>query len=158
MFPGLRLAYIFFPSAELVSKFKQVKNAVDRQSPIIEQAIVAKFMEEGHFLRHVRKMRVLYSERQSLLMKLLREHLGKNITISVAPSGMQLLVWLPGSLDLVKFNEAIAEQQLAVAFVNDYALEHSRPPVISLGFTAFGKYKLKTGVEKRAQCFRAAQS
>ncbi len=158
LFPGLRLAYIVLPSAELVSKFKQVKNAVDRQSPIIEQAIVAKFMEEGHFLRHVRKMRVLYSERQSLLMKLLREHLGKNITISVAPSGMQLLVWLPGSLDLVKFNEAIAEQQLAVAFVNDYALEHSRPPVISLGFTAFGKYKLKTGVEKLAQCFRAAQS
>jgi len=158
LFPGLRLAYIVLPSVSLINKFKQVKNSVDRQSPILDQAILSKFMEEGYFLRHIRKMRLLYAERQTILIKLLREYLGKSVHISAAPSGMQLLLWLPNNINLVKFNEAIAMHQLAVAFVNDYALEHSRPPVISLGFTAFSKYKLKTGVEKLAQCIKEAQS
>jgi len=55
LFPGLRLAYIVLPSEEMVETFKIIKENLDRQSPVIDQLILCRFIEEGHFLRHIRK-------------------------------------------------------------------------------------------------------
>jgi GntR family transcriptional regulator/MocR family aminotransferase len=152
LFPGLRLAYIVLPSVEMVDQFKEVKDNLDRQSPVMEQLILCRFMEEGHFLRHIRKMRLLYAERQNILIQLLNEHLKDYLRLNTAPSGMHLLCWLSDKINIARFREEIKKQNLSISFVDDHAVEHSLPPAITLGFTAFSKYKLKTGVEKLQQC------
>lgn len=152
LFPGLRLAYIVLPSVELVNELKKVKENLDRQSPAMEQIILTRFMEEGYFLRHIRKMRLLYAERQKILTGLMKEQLGDYFRLSIAPSGMHLLCWISDKIDLAKFKQEIKKQKLSVSFASEYTLQHSIPPAIVLGFTAFSKYKLQTGVEKLAQC------
>ena len=52
LFPALRLGYMVLPSVEMAQQFKLVKSTIDRQSPVIDQAFVAQFMNEGHFARH----------------------------------------------------------------------------------------------------------
>ncbi len=152
LFPGLRLAYIVLPSVEMVNDFKKVKEIFDRQSPIMEQLILYRFMEEGFFLRHIRKMRLLYAERQQIIVKLLNEQLSDYIRLNVPPSGMHVIGWLSEKINLSSFGQEIKKQNLAVSFISEFTLQHTLPPAIALGFTAFTKYQLKTAVEKLRYC------
>ena len=154
LFPGLRLAYIVLPTLEMVEDFKKIKDHRDRQSPILEQAILTKFMEDGYFLRHIRKMRLLYAQRQKILIHLLREQLGEYLSIEAAPSGLHLVCLLSDKINVEKFKQEIAKQKLTVSFISNFTLKHTMPPAIALGYSAFSKYKLETGVEKLLQCFQ----
>lgn len=156
LFPGLRLAYIVLPAVQMVAQFKRVKDNQDRQSPIMEQLILCDFMEGGYFLRHIRKMRLLYAERQQQLLQLLQTHLKDQLRVSLSPSGMHLLCWLPEGIDMAKFKDAIQKQQLAISFVSSFSIQHKLPPAILLGFTAYTKYKMRVGVEKLQSCLREA--
>lgn len=148
LFPGLRLAYIVLPDKDMVNEVKKMKGMMDRQSPILDQLIVARFLEEGHFLRHIRKMRLLYSERRKILVKLIEENLGDYLSIQPATAGMNLTAGLSEKIDILKLKEELKKQQVIVSFINDYSLENFIKPAISLGFSAFTKYKLKTGIQK----------
>ena len=77
MFPSLRLGYVIVPP-QLVDAFHRAKAVFDRHSPTVEQAVLAEFIAEGHMARHVRRMRVLYMERQNALLEALhREFEGR---------------------------------------------------------------------------------
>ncbi len=156
LFPGIRLAYLVLPTVEMVAQFRQTKYITDRQSPILEQLMVAQFMEDGYFLRHIRKMRLLYAERQNRLLKLLQQQLGDYLEVKASPSGMHLIGWLSEKISYPKLREEIKKQGLSVHFLDDFTLHHPLPPAIILGYTAFSKYKLKSATELLTKCVKAA--
>lgn len=156
LFPGLRLAYLVLPSIQMAREFKKVKAMLDRHSPILEQIIVSQFMAEGHFLRHLRKMRLLYAERRNLLLKLSNEILGDYLKINEIPSGMNITGTLSEKVDPRKLKIEVQNHHIIVPFVDEYALENFTPDAIILGYTAFSKYKLKTGLEKLRTCMENA--
>jgi GntR family transcriptional regulator/MocR family aminotransferase len=55
------------------------------------QAVVARFMDEGHFGRHLRRMRGLYAARRSALIDGLRRTVGGDLELRVASGGLHLL-------------------------------------------------------------------
>ena len=67
LFPALRLGYIVIP-ADLVGRFAAVREAMDIFPPTLYQAVLADFLGEGHFGRHIRRMRLLYRERRAALV------------------------------------------------------------------------------------------
>jgi GntR family transcriptional regulator/MocR family aminotransferase len=67
LFPALRLGYLVVPPA-LVDAFTSARALADRGSPVFEQAVLAEFLHEGHFARHIRWMRQMYGERQAVLI------------------------------------------------------------------------------------------
>jgi DNA-binding transcriptional MocR family regulator len=56
LFPGLRLGYAVVPRAVLAA-FAAARYLMDRQPPTLYQAVLAQFMQQGHFAAHVRRMR-----------------------------------------------------------------------------------------------------
>ncbi len=154
LFPGLRLAYIVLPTIEMVYELKKVKGMMDRQSPILDQIILSKFIEEGHFLRHIRKMRLLYSERRKILVKLIEENLSDYLTVEPSASGMNITASLSEKIDVQKLKEEAKINGVIVPFINDYTLENFIKPSVTLGFTGFTKYILKTGIQKLVTCMQ----
>jgi GntR family transcriptional regulator / MocR family aminotransferase len=67
MFPGLRLAYAVVPE-RAVERVGRVAHSMNAGSPTLLQAAVADFIEQGHFARHLKRMRALYSERRMLIV------------------------------------------------------------------------------------------
>jgi GntR family transcriptional regulator/MocR family aminotransferase len=74
VFPALRLGYLVVPES-LVDAFRAARGFADRHSPVLEQAVLADFLTQGHFSRHVRRMRVLYAARQEALVEAARREL-----------------------------------------------------------------------------------
>ena len=93
LFPSIRLAYIVVPEAE-VGRFEQTCQVFGGASPQLTQAIVTAFITEGHFARHIQRMRKLYAERRALTAAGLERVLGKRMHIDSQPGGMHLIIRL----------------------------------------------------------------
>ncbi len=99
LFPALRLGYLVIP-ADLVARFVAVREAMDIFPPTFPQAVLADFIAEGHFGRHLRRMRELYRERRAALVEALRKELGTSVHVQGAQAGMHLVAALAeGSRD-----------------------------------------------------------
>lgn len=91
LFPALRLGYVVIPP-DLVPHFEAVRKASDLSSAGFEQAVVADFMRDGHFARHIRKMRLLYRERRSTLVDALQRELGHAAEVAGSDAGLHLVL------------------------------------------------------------------
>src|ERR1043165_4881836 len=154
LFPSLRLGYLVGPP-NLVDAFVAARSMSGRHSPTIEQAVLTDFMEEGHFGRHIRRMRTLYRGRQSALVKEIRREAGALIEVEPSPAGIHLVAWLREGLDdLEVTREADArgvETQPMSAF---YAGKPGRGGV-ELGYAAYNEAKLRRGAARLAEAIRA---
>ena len=93
LLPSIRLAYLVVPETQ-VERFEQISQAFAGGSPELTQAIVAAFITEGHFARHIQRMRRLYAERREATAAGLESVLGKHMRIDLQPGGMHLILWL----------------------------------------------------------------
>jgi GntR family transcriptional regulator/MocR family aminotransferase len=94
LFPSLRLGYAVVP-VDLVERFTAVRNALDVSPPYLYQAVLNDFMREGHFARHIRRMRVLYGERRTTLVESIAKEFGSALEVLGSQAGMHLAVTLP---------------------------------------------------------------
>ena len=100
LFPSLRLGYIVIPS-DLVERFHAVRRVMDLSPPRFYQEVVSDFIREGHFARHIRRMRVHYGEVRSALVAILSRELGPSVKLLGDEAGMHVAVTLQnGSCDL----------------------------------------------------------
>ncbi len=95
MFPGIRLAYLVVPEAQ-VRRFEDVNRVLGNGIPGLTQALVCAFMTEGHFARHIQRMRRLYAERREATAAGLAKVFGPDMPIHPQPGGMHLLVKMKG--------------------------------------------------------------
>ena len=90
LFPGLRLGYLVVPEAE-VDRIIRMRELLHRGASIHLQAVVADFMSEGHFARHIKRMRSLYEERRASLANALTEVFEDRLTVQLQAGGMHLI-------------------------------------------------------------------
>jgi GntR family transcriptional regulator/MocR family aminotransferase len=93
LFPALRLGYLVLPTA-LVAPFTAAKWLTDRHTSTFEQAVLTEFIGEGHFERHLRRLRTRHAARRVALLEALATYLGQRVEVSGANAGVHLLVWL----------------------------------------------------------------
>lgn len=98
MFPGLRLAYVVVPE-RAVERVGRVACSMNAGSPALLQAAAADFMEQGHFARHVKRMRALYGQRRVLIADALKQAFGERLSIDLPPGGIQFAVQFREGLD-----------------------------------------------------------
>jgi GntR family transcriptional regulator / MocR family aminotransferase len=111
LFPALRLGYLVIPP-DLVEAFLTVRWAMDLGPPSFYQEVLADFIGEGHFARHIRRMRVLYRERRSALVDSIREELGTMVEVLGGEAGMHLTVTLPHKIRDLEIAERAARENL----------------------------------------------
>lgn len=158
IFPSLRLGYMVVP-ADLVDAFAAARALVGWCSPVVEQAIVADFITEGHFARHIRRMRALYSERRATLADALRRELGDAVEIAPSGAGMHLLARLgEGVDDAAVAREARArgvQAQPLSSFAPEACATKARGGLV-LGYAAYNERETRDGAQKLAEALRAA--
>jgi GntR family transcriptional regulator/MocR family aminotransferase len=90
LFPALRLGYLVVPN-RLVQSFTRASHSLHAGNARLEQAVVARFMIEGHFARHLKRMRGLYAARRAALADALTAAFGDHLRVALQSGGMHLL-------------------------------------------------------------------
>ncbi len=99
VFPAVRLGYLVVPP-DLIDRFVLMRRVMDLGVPTLYQQVLAEFIEEGDFARHIRRMRIHYGVLRRLLFDSLTKNLGDIIDIVGDEAGMHLTVLLRhGRLD-----------------------------------------------------------
>jgi GntR family transcriptional regulator/MocR family aminotransferase len=147
LFPSLRLGYVVIP-ADLVDRFLIIRRAMDLGPPTFFQEVLADFIAEGHFARHIRRMRVLYRARRSALVDSIGRELGASVEILGDEAGMHLAVTLPkGSRDL-EIAERAARQNLWIWPLSPSYLGEAARPGFILGFGSTAVEDIPRAVRK----------
>jgi GntR family transcriptional regulator/MocR family aminotransferase len=153
LFPSLRLGYLILPP-ELVAPFTNARALVARHSPLIDQAVLADFIAEGHFARHIRRMRALYAHRHATFIEAARKELGGLLDVEPQDAGMHLVGWLPQGVDDVAASRSAFAHGVEAPALSAYAMERPARGGLLLGFTATGTREIREGMRRLALALR----
>ncbi len=153
IFPGLRLGYAVVPH-ELGDAMVAARYLTDRHPPVMTEAIVTAFIEQGHFGAHLRRMCARYQQARDHLVAGLRARLGDLLSVDVPEQGLHLTARLPtGMSDLAIAAEALAAGVILRPVSRLYL---AAPPVsaVMLGFSGYDRAQLDTGMDRLAAVLR----
>jgi len=145
LFPGLRLGYVVIPP-DLLDRFEAIRSLTSRHAPMLEQLVLTDFITDGHFGRHVRRMREVYAERLSVLLDEARVRLAGLLEISSIEAGLQTVGWLSGGIDAESAAAAAARRYVDVVPVDRYSQGKVMPDGLQLGFAALDVKEIRRGV------------
>lgn len=149
LFPALRLGYMVIPF-DLLNRFEATLSLTVRHAPLLEQLVLADFITEGHFGRHVRRMREVYAERLSVLLDEARLRLGGLLEISSVEAGLQTAGSLCGGIDAESAATAAAKRNVDVTPIGRYNRGGVVPEGLQLGFSAVDAKEIRRGVRELA--------
>lgn len=140
--PGLRLGFVVVPPA-LVEAFAMARAITDRHAPGDTQAVLARFIAEGHLLRHLRRMRELYLHRQQLLIDTLAEASDGHWQLPPCDRGMHLLHEAPTGSDDEPLARSAQAAGVMLAPLSRYAINSPRRGWL-LGYAGYGDEEIRT--------------
>jgi GntR family transcriptional regulator/MocR family aminotransferase len=134
LFPSIRLAYLVVPEAQ-VERFGEISQVFAGGSPWLTQALVSAFIKEGHFARHIQRMRKLYGERRDLAAAGLQGVLGKQVSIDSQPGGMHLILRLVARRSDRRLVARMLEAGLYAEALTDWMVHGDGASALLLNFT-----------------------
>jgi GntR family transcriptional regulator/MocR family aminotransferase len=147
LFPALRVGYLVVPE-DLVDRFAAMRAAIDDFPSTLYQAVLTDFLAEGHFARHLRRMRQLYRDRRGALAEALRSELGAAVQVHGERAGMHLAAILePGSNDR-RISMDAARQGLWAMPLSACHLGASSHPGLVLGYGGTDIPEILEGVRR----------
>jgi len=154
LFPSLRLGYLVIP-ADLLARYAATISLTTRHAPVLEQAVLCDFITEGHFGRHLRRMREVYAERLAVLLEAAREKLGGLLEISAIEAGLQTVGWLSEGIDGESAMRAAAVRGVDVFPLSRYTRGRIAREGLQLGFAAVDSREIRRGVDEIAVALEA---
>jgi len=152
LFPGLRLGYIVAPPA-LADAFAQAKAIIDRHAPLVPQAVLADFILEGHFSRHIKRTREVYAERRSALLQAIGAQLSDTLDVGTTDTGLHLPVMFRRHCDDEAVARKASERGLEIRalshFYNAQETDIPQPRACGmlLGFAAITPEEIRRGTD-----------
>lgn len=152
LFPALRLGYVVVPE-NLIDVFAAAGSVSTHHPPLIDQAILCDFIREGHFARHIRKMRELYAERLQVFVEAARERLGDVLDVASVEAGLRTVGWLHRGISAEQAAQAAAKRNVEVVPLSRYAYGKTRRNGLVFGFAAVDERELRRGIDDLANAF-----
>jgi GntR family transcriptional regulator / MocR family aminotransferase len=146
LFPGLRLGYMVVPKP-FARQFAAARAVIDKYPHIINQMVLTDFITEGHFYRHLRKMRRLYNQRRMAMIDLLQKELSDIITLGPSDTGMHICGYLPDDIADHVVAGSAAQRGIEVLPLSEFYIGDEKRNGIILGYTAIPEEHLASGVE-----------
>jgi GntR family transcriptional regulator/MocR family aminotransferase len=147
LFPSLRLGYLVIPP-DLTEFFAAAISLTTRHAPLLEQAVLCDFITEGHFGRHLRRMREVYAERLTVLLEAAREKLTGLLEISEIEAGLQTVGWLREGIDAESATKAAAARGVEVFPLSRYSQGRVAREGLQLGFAAVDAREIRRGIQE----------
>jgi GntR family transcriptional regulator/MocR family aminotransferase len=147
LFPALRVGYVVIPP-DLVARFRRIRGAMDDFPAPLYQAVLHEFIRDGHFTRHMRRMRAVYAERRRVLVGALARELGDAVAVSGDRAGMHLVALLPRGARDHDIAARAAPRGLSVIPLSSCYSGRSPRPGLVLGYGALRVAEIADAVRR----------
>ena len=155
LFPGMRLGYVVLPPG-LVAPFSAALTSTQRSPPLLPQAVLADFIGEGDFARHLRRMRAIYAERRACLLEGVARELGGAVDLVGGESGFEVLAMLAHGIDDREVCRRAGKMRLEPMPLSKYAVRPLDRGGLLLGFAAVSPARTRRAIPELARIVATA--
>lgn len=153
LYPSLRLGFLVAPP-QLVDTLVKVRAVMDQHSPAIDQATLARFITEGFFLSHVKRIRELYARRRVFFIERFQKWLGDYFDLEITPAGLHFIAWLRRGEDLALFMRAREQTGAWPRPLSFFCIKAQLHPAFVFGFAAWSQAQIEQGLAKLASAIK----
>jgi GntR family transcriptional regulator/MocR family aminotransferase len=145
--PALRLSYMVLPYV-LLTKYRQLYRAYFPSVSLLEQRTMANFMEQGHWERHIRRMRMIYKKKHDILLRSVETHFGKRAAVIGHGAGLHVILMLPDtSHSEAEFIDRAQQKGIRLfPFSEFYVTGQPEATTLLLGFGGIEDSKIERGI------------
>ncbi len=151
--PAIRVSYMRLPK-HLLASYHDSFDAHFPKVSLTTQKTLELFMREGHYDRHVRKIRTLNRKKHNLMRDELKKHLGQSMQIRAQGGGLAILIYPRGDFDWGKFKSLAEQHALKLYFAKERSGGNFE--AIRMGFGGFSHTQIVEAVEAFAMVWRKA--
>ncbi len=156
LFPGFRMGYMVLPR-RLAAHFATGLSELYREGRLMDQAVLADFIEGGHYASHIRRMKQCYATRQALLRAAVARHFGADWPVSTHEAGLHLVLHLPEGVDDLGISIAARTLGLTARPLSRYyANEAWARPGLLLGYACVPDEEIAPAFERLVQVITPA--
>ena len=153
LYPSLRLGYVVAPE-QLIDPFVKIRSTMDQHSSAIDQATLARFITEGFFLRHIKRMRKLYAERREFFIKEFNKLLSDRFILQIPEAGLNFVAWLRCDADFARVARVRAEIGIKPSPLSFYCIQAKLKPAFVFGFAAWTPAQIRESLLRLASALR----
>ena len=157
LMPSLRMAYFILPLS-LMKKYKETFSYYSTTIPRFDQHIVASFMRDGYFSKHLNRMRKIYRKKLDKLTHIFKTNYPE-VIITGDQAGMHILISLPLQKSEKELKRMAAECSISIYALSDYLLKpiEYKYPTFLLGFGGIPLEKIEEGIHQLMHCFKSTE-
>ena len=152
-FPGLRVGWVIAPES-VIERLRLVKQTTDLHTDQLSQATLAEFTRRGLLLRHLTRMRKVYSSRLAALEEALTKHMPEDTRWTRPEGGMCLWVELPPGFDASELLIHVRERGVLFAPGRYFYFQNPQPNTLRLGFAGLDERRIARGVAALGEMLR----
>jgi GntR family transcriptional regulator/MocR family aminotransferase len=153
LYPSLRLGYVVAPE-QLIDPLVKIRSTMDQHSSAIDQATLARFITEGFFLSHVKRMRKLYAGRREFFIKEFNKLLSDRFTLQIPEAGLNFVAWLRCEADFARVARVRAEIGIKPSPLSFYCIRAKLKPAFVFGFAAWTPAQIRESLLKLASSLK----
>jgi GntR family transcriptional regulator/MocR family aminotransferase len=153
LYPSLRLGYVVAPE-QLIDSLVKIRSTMDQHSSAIDQATLARFINEGFFLSHIKRMRKIYAERRDFFMKEFNKLLGDRFILQVPEAGLTFVAWLRSEKDFERVARVCTYIGIKPSPLSFYCIEAKLKPAFVFGFAAWTPAQIRESLLRLASALR----
>src|SRR5438876_11303334 len=149
LYPSLRLGYLLVPEP-LIDSMAKIRSVMDQHSPAIDQATLARFLTEGFFLSHVKRMRKLYSDRRDFFIEQFNKLLGKYFILEIPEAGLHFVAWVRQKEHMPVITRVCTDIGIRPSPLSSCFMKVEPKPALTFGFAAWSRAQIREGLTKFA--------
>jgi GntR family transcriptional regulator/MocR family aminotransferase len=149
LYPSLRLGYIVAPH-QLVEPMIKIRAVMDQHSPAIDQATLARFLTEGFFITHIKRMRKLYSDRRDFFIEQFNKLLGNYFILEIPEAGLHFVAWVRQKEHMPVITRVCADIGIRPSPLSSCFMKVEPKPALTFGFAAWSRAQIREGLGKFA--------
>src|SRR6185369_12695930 len=150
--PALRLSYLVLPRSLLDTYRRLFKDYFSTVS-VLEQRTLVKFMEQGHWERHIRRMRIKYKQKHGTLLQSIEQHFGSKAAVDGQGAGLHVVLQLsddnPGEAEII--HRAGQKGIGLLPFSHFYVTGEPDSTNLLLGFGGMTAFEIEEGISILSQ-------
>lgn len=145
--PSIRVSYMVLP-APLLRDFRKRSSFLSSTVSRVDQLILQKFIEDGHYERHLNRIRKLYKGRHDMLMGCLRTF-HEICTISGENAGVHMLLHFNGDATEEELIQKAGKKGVRVYGLSQYYIDlpSDLKPTILLGYANLSEDRMKEAMK-----------
>ncbi|WP_312664409.1 PLP-dependent aminotransferase family protein [Pantoea sp. CTOTU49201] len=134
MMPAMRVGYLVMPK-ETIARFSELGEILETGMSLLPQKILAQFLSEGHFYRHIKKMRTLYQQRRRMMLDALQACFPDVFDFELTDGGMHIVAFLPRGTQDAALAAIWQRHQLRVLPLSGWYMQTQKRYGLVIGYT-----------------------